>query len=121
MEQFIKFLDHSDALRGIFSVIKIKKMNYFHCVLKKQCEMKMYRIHTRNLISIRSISPPIRSTIFSPCSKINASNSSTVLNCFTSYRISNKRDKCCLVYIALKCIFPRIPTSSNLFKSCLSK
>lgn len=77
--RFIKFLDHSGVFRGIFSV-RVKKIKVLFEIQEKKKDSR-----TLNFISILSISPPIRSTIFSPCFSMNVSTSSIVSKFFISY------------------------------------
>lgn len=71
---------------------------------------------TRNLISILSISPPIKSTIFSPCFKINASSSSTVENVLTSYKILLQLSECTQINDKIE-----LPEEVDLSPAYLSK
>lgn len=77
---FTKSPDHNDAFAEIFSVDKKVKG-----LLGIRMEKK-HAMLTLSFISILSISPPIKSTMFSPCFNRNASSSSIVWKDFTSWK-----------------------------------
>lgn len=87
---FTKSPSHSAGFAGTFSVQKIreKEREPIQCIM--ECKIISSAL-TLNFISILSISPPIKSTMFSPCFSRKASSSSIVWKVLISCQKKKKK------------------------------